>query len=166
MAGTRWILAVLGAALLVLGGIAWAKPKEGGTTPPTAPAAANDCNLAAVQKAPWCKSCNKFVEKEEMDGAKHKACGNAPEMIAVCVKVYFTCTTCGKPSQTGGKCPTDKADMEKKTSRARLIWRCPLCRTTSPAPGKCSGATCKGKSLEQSCELSGMLPHIRTWTQP
>jgi hypothetical protein len=162
------------AAALVLAGIAWAKPPSGGesskkTTPPPAtppPAApSNDCDLADVQKMPWCKQCNKLVEKEEVDGGKHKTCSTPVTNVSVCVKTFYSCETCGKTSKGAGTCPTDKKAMAKQVSKSRLAWRCPTCRVTAEAPGKCASASCKGKTLVQSCELSGTLPHVRTWPQ-
>jgi hypothetical protein len=156
------------ALLSVLAGSAGARPRDGGTTKepaPNAPAApkANDCDMASLEKAPWCTKCNKLLEKDEVDKGKHKACDTAPASISVCVKTMFVCTTCGKSAKAAGKCPTDKVEMVKQVSKARVIYRCPACKEKSEKPGACTGATCKGKALVPSCELSGMMPHCKVW---
>jgi hypothetical protein len=162
---------VCGAAALVLGGagLVLGRPAGGGTakTPPATPPVErkNDCDLATVERAPWCTKCNKLLEKEEIDKGKHKACDTATTTVPVCVKTYYACESCGKSSKTPGKCPADKTEMTKKVSKARLVWRCPTCHGTAEKAGKCGNATCQGKSLEQACELSGMLPHVKVWPQ-
>jgi hypothetical protein len=162
------------AAALVLGGIAWARPAAGGggkTTPPPPPVApppavqSNDCDLADVQKMPWCKQCNKLVEKDDVDGGKHKTCSTPVANVSVCVKTYYNCETCGKNSKSAGTCPTDKKAMTKTVSKSRVVWRCPTCHGPAEAPGKCATASCKGKTLVQSCETSGTVPHVRVWPQ-
>jgi hypothetical protein len=170
-----WLGAIgVAAVALALGGITWARPAGGGgggggakapVTPATPTPPANDCDLADVQKMPWCKQCNKLVEKEELDGPKHKTCSTPVTSVSVCVKTYYSCETCGKTSKSAGTCATDKKAMTKQVSLSRLIWRCPTCHGKAEAPGKCANATCKGKTLVQSCELSGALPHVRTWPQ-
>jgi len=163
-----WLGAIgVAAVALALGGITWARPAAGGggegAKTPAPPA--NDCDLADVQKMPWCKQCNKLVEKSEVDGTKHKTCSSPVTSISVCVKTYYSCETCGKTSKSAGTCPTDKKAMTKQVSPSRLIWCCPACHGKAEAPGKCANAACKGKTLVQACELSGALPHVRMWPQ-
>jgi hypothetical protein len=169
MRANRWAAVVGLAVLAVLAGSAGARPREGGGTKepapnaPVVPKVNNDCDMAGLEKAPWCTKCNKLLEKDEVDKGKHKECDTAPTMITVCVKTMFVCTTCGKSAKAAGKCPTDKVDMVKQVSKARMIYRCPVCKEKGEKPGACTGATCKGKALVPSCELSGMVPHCKVW---
>jgi hypothetical protein len=166
MAGIRRWQIACGIALGLIAGAVWAKPKE--TPPAKAPPAPppNDCDMSNVEKIPFCPTCKKFVERAEVDGGKHKPCEAKLTVASACVKVCYTCRTCGKMSRTSGKCKEDKAELEKVVSKAAIVYRCPTCKTTSHDPGKCtSKGECKGKTLVMTCEQSGMVPHVRTWPQ-
>jgi hypothetical protein len=169
MTGTKRWMAIGGVFVLALGGVTWSKGNGGGSrTPPPKPSApvdTNDCDLSDIHKVPWCKQCNRFVEKEELDNDKHKTCSTATTQASACVKTYYKCPTCGKNSKTLETCPTDKKAFTKKVSMARIVWHCPTCHAKKDAPGNCANATCKNEPLVKSCEFSGTLPHIRTWPE-
>lgn len=119
-----------------------------------------DCPLSEVKSELYCDTCKKVLEEEMIldktfckkccDGTKERV---KARTVEVCVRTYYVAAC--HPEQTSltpalhcGK------DMEKKVSKACVVYRCDECAKTRDAPGDC----CR-KRLRVVCSLSGEFPH-------
>jgi len=144
----RLFAAIAGFSVLCIVGILWAA------------ATATDCDVAMVIKVPYCTSCKKILDTEDIVNNKHKTCEKKPDKTDACVKSFYQCPSCKISSNTPGRCETCKKGYAQKPSYARVVYRCPKCRTADQQSGACGKAECKGTKRVKSCEMSGTPPHV------
>lgn len=115
--------------------------------------------MKKTMEAFYCTEDEWVLEKEQLDKGLCWKCQKTPLPVKLCVIDYYACPACPDKRREPTDCCAGK--MIKKTSKARILWRCPGCGAKSHRPETCAVATCenRGKKYEPECQKSGTFPH-------
>ena len=158
-----------GVVTFLWAGACWAQGRGGGE--PGKQPEQPKCDLKKLEKGKYCETCGKLCEKEDLqeDAWTCKACAQRVKVCDVCVKEYWECPECKGTAFKEGTCATEgckskRIKLEKKLSKARMIWRCRgTCMQIADAKKSCGNPECshKGKDYEYTCSESGRPPHVK-----
>lgn len=132
----------------------------------TLPLGAQDapgCDLAKVEKRPWCPGCKAILAAGALDAKGGCAkCGDKSkvEQVDACIKTIYQCPKCKDAAPAAGQCDDCKVARVAVEVAARVIYVCPTCKAKADAPGSCTNAACKGAARVRTCGLSGQFPHV------
>ena len=117
------------------------------------------CDLRDVEIAKYCERCRTLAPKVDERG---RCCELVPRFVEACVKTFFECGKCGKQSRSDAPCCPD-GEMEKRTSKSMLIYRCEGCGAIGRGEAACISPSCaiEGRRIRRTCLKSGTFPHVR-----
>jgi hypothetical protein len=117
------------------------------------------CGLRELEKARFCDSCEKYDPPIDQRG---RCCGRPVLEVEVCVKTYYVCRTCKAERLSLDGCCANP-DREKRTSKARTLFRCDGCGIVAARPGPCRDRECvvANREIRKTCDQSGTFPHRR-----
>ncbi len=136
--------------------------------------AGNECDLKKIEKAYWCESCWKALEKDDIvegyicpicdsqsykagkcsdcdvDRVKAKWCIDCEKVFSevkvdVCVKTGYVCEDCGTESFKPGECPDCEEELEKLRSNLVLYTNAPVVDT--PNTSRANAKKTKNQSV-------------------
>ena len=156
----RLALCTLAALGLCLGALA--QDMGGDKGAPPAKKEGKPCDLKVLAKSGTCEECKHLCGGDNCDRNKDGTCSKCKKKSKecdICIKMLYTCATCGKQAHEQAKCCGHGTKGTKV--RARIIFKCEGCGAVAEKEGDCDKEDCKkaGKKIKKTCDESGKFPH-------